>query len=214
MNFEVHDLQPLEVAVSQMKEVLKIVMHSIIFQRALGEYGFRDTESELFDVSYVRCNSRLIDLKVEGYAEEFSKALEQRQWGDEKGHVQFCVSFFERREHPGAFGLFRSEEKVTWERWNIPLVVQQPDVHRSQGNSDAERRRRQMDLERCLREQLEFVLTAASLRKEHIPPADRLGGDVPWFEISSSASEVMSGLDMFKQMLSSPPLISTAGRGR
>eukprot|EP00966_Prymnesium_polylepis_P309457 7150583-Prymnesium_polylepis.1 len=72
-----------------------------------------------------------------------------------------------------------------------------------------------MDLERCLREQLEFVLTAASLRKEHIPPADRLGGDVPWFEISSSASEAMSGLDIFKQMLSSPPLISTAGgRGR
>ena len=88
MNFELHELQPLEIAVFQVKEVLKILMHSIIFQRALGEYGFRDTESELFEVTYVRCNSRLIDLKVEEHAEEFSKAFERHQWGEEKGHVQ------------------------------------------------------------------------------------------------------------------------------
>mmetsp|Transcript_22591 Transcript_22591/g.33744 ORF Transcript_22591/g.33744 Transcript_22591/m.33744 type:complete len:95 (+) Transcript_22591:180-464(+) len=94
MNFEVHELQPLEVAVFQVKEVLKIIMHSIVFQRALGEYGFRDTESELFEVSYVRCHSRLIDLKVEEHADDFSKAFERHQWTGDKAHMQFCVSFF------------------------------------------------------------------------------------------------------------------------
>ena len=101
---------------------------------------------------------------------------------------------------------------MTWERWNIPLVVQDPIAPRPQGGSDTERRRRQQDLERALREQLEFILTAASLRKEHIPPACGLGGDVPWFEISSTASEAQTGLDIFKQLLSSPPLLN--GRGR
>lgn len=91
MNFEVHDLQPIEVAVFQVKEVLKIIMHSIVFQRALGEYGLRDTESELFEVSYVRCNSRLIDLKVEEHADEFSKTFERYQWTDDKASVQAGV---------------------------------------------------------------------------------------------------------------------------
>ena len=35
----------------QLKEVLKILLHSIIFQRALGECRLRDVDSELFDIS-------------------------------------------------------------------------------------------------------------------------------------------------------------------
>lgn len=31
-----------------------------------------------------------------------------------------------------------------------------------------------------MRQRLEFILTMASGRKEHIPPADGLGGDAPW----------------------------------
>lgn len=118
------------------------------------------------------------------------------------------MAFFERRPRLSAFGLFRSEEKVVWERWNIPLLVQHPSSSRTPGGSDSERRRRQHDVERALREQLEFILTAASSKKEHIPPAAGLGGDVPWFEISSSAAEAFSGLDIFKQLLSSPPLLN------
>ena len=81
----------------------------------------------------------------------------------------------------------------------------EPSKQPAQGASDSERRRRQHELERALRERLEFILTAASLRKEHIPPAGGLGGDHPWFEITSSASEGLSMLDNVKQLLSRPP---------
>ena len=183
-------------------------MHSIIFQRALGNYSFKDVESELFDVSYVRCASRQVDLRVEEFAvEEFAKAF---QPGREPEQVQFCISFFERRSRPGAFGFFRSEEKVIWERWYIPLHVQRPPGRQV---GEAERWQRQQELDASLRRQLEFILSTASLKKEHIPPVSVLGGDgdVQWFELSSSASETPIGLDIFKQLLSSPPLLNARG---
>lgn len=55
----------------------------------------------------------------------------------------------------------------------------------------------------------------ASGKREHIPPVDGLGGgETPWFDITweSKSSWASSGLDIFKSLLSSPPLLSTAQR--
>ena len=114
MNCEHVDLEPIEVERFQVKEVLKALLHSIIFQRALGAQQMRDTDSDLFDLSYVRSDSRAIDAKVEEQTEAFVKALERDE--TMAGH-QVCLSFFELRVRPSTFGLFRSEEKVVWERW-------------------------------------------------------------------------------------------------
>ena len=55
----------------------------------------------------------------------------------------------------------------------------------------------------------------AAGKREHIPPVDGLGGgETPWFDITweSRSSWASSGLDIFKSLLSSPPLLSTAPR--
>ena len=206
---EIHELPSIELQPFQVKEVLKVLMHSIIFQRALGNYRFKDSESELFDVPYVRCDSRQIDLRVEEHAEAFAKAANVEP-GGEPEHVQVCISFFERRSRPGAFGLFRSEERVIWERWYIRLSVQLPP--QSGPGGETERWRRQQELDGAIRRQLEVILLTAGSKKEHIPPASGLGGDdsAQWFELVSSAPEVKSGLDIFKQLLSSPPSLVNA----
>ena len=77
MNAELVELEPLEVEIYQVKEVLKILIHSIVFQRALGECKMRDTDSDLLDVSYIRCDSRPVCQRVDEYAESFSSALER-----------------------------------------------------------------------------------------------------------------------------------------
>ena len=76
MNHESIDLEPLCVERVQVKEVLKALIHSIIFQRALGAPLYRDTESDLFDITYMRCDSHLIDSKVEELAEAFSSGID------------------------------------------------------------------------------------------------------------------------------------------
>lgn len=146
------------------------------------------------------------------------------------------ISFFERRARQAAFGLFRSEERVTWERWSIPLSVLPPEaspnfeaLHREMGGAsprgggmgssglfdgrtsahNEESRRRQLALEAALRHRLELVISAASGRREHIPPADGLGGESAWFDISSDSNDSWSGFDMLKQLLSSPPQLGS-----
>ncbi len=226
MNGEIVDLSPLSVEPFQIKEVLRIVLHSIVFQRALGECRIRETESDLFDLSYVRCDSAAVEQRVDEYAEAFSSALQR---ADGARRAQICVAFVERRSRPGAFGLFKTEEKVTWERWHIPLAVVDPAAEAEPGGGTVPaapgardegeaRRRRQRQLEVQLRERLEEIVTNASTRKDHIPPVDGLGGGGPaatgsgagagaastagggasWFEVTSDASDSWSGLDVFK----------------
>lgn len=123
-----------------------------------------------------------------------------------------------------------------WERWSIPITVLPPDtnsdfgmLHREMGGAvphwtscaqhvasegrasphKEEARRRQVVLESAIRRRLEMILTSASGRREHIPPADGLGGELAWFEISSDSSDSWSGMDMLKQLLSSPPQLGS-----
>eukprot|EP00965_Chrysotila_dentata_P111018 3669370-Pleurochrysis_carterae.AAC.2 len=119
MNCERIDLDELTVERNQVKEVLKILLHSIIFQRALGESREREIDSALFELSYVCCDSRLVHLKVEEHAEAFWSALDTTP----TVRVQSSIAFVERRVRPTAFSFFRTEERVIWERWNIPLTV-------------------------------------------------------------------------------------------
>ena len=200
MNCEVHEVEPLTLEPFQVKEVLKALLHSIIFQRALSECRHRDAESELFDLPYVCCESRPIAQKVEEFAEAFSSSLER---GADTLRVQVGLAFFERRTRPAAFGLFRSEEKVVWERWSLPLAVRGADAQRDEmeAGTSAEQQRRQLELEEQLRHRLEFILEATSGKKEHIPPADGLGGETPWFEISSQSGDSWkSSLDVLKRV--------------
>jgi autophagy-related protein 101 len=225
-NCELVELDPLEIEAYQSKEVLKVLLHSIIFQRALGECRLRECESDLFDLSYVRCDSRTVCRRVDAYAEAFSSALERSASGPSAGskagqalsgsssssapaapttHVpaKICVSFVEKRSRPGTFGLFRGEDKVIWERWNIALSVRSVASAvgpTGGGEGDARRRQQQQHLAEELRARLEMILTTASSRKEHIPPADGLGGgDGTWFEVTSDSESWGGGFgDLFK----------------
>ena len=75
MNCEVISLDPLEVDPLHFKEVLKLLLHSVVFQRALGEPKFKDVNSELFAITYVRCDSALVERTVEDETEKLSNAL-------------------------------------------------------------------------------------------------------------------------------------------
>jgi len=245
-NFELFELDPIDCEAYQTKEVLKILLHSIIFQRALAACRLCDAESDLFDVSYVRCDSRAICQRVEEYAEAFSTALERSAAAPLAAApatgatgaalptagaalpsgvppslpARIALSFIERRSRPstfGIFGRFAGEEKVTWERWHIVLMVKPPEPPSSElasvggstfgslapaGGAEAARTRQQQQqaLGEELRGRLEMILTTAASRKEHIPPVDGLGGDsTSWFEVTSD-SESWGGLgDLFKQ---------------
>ena len=196
MNHEIVEMEPLECEAYQTKEVLKVLLHSIVYQRALGECRFCECESNLLiGVPYVRCSSHAICQRVDDCVENLSSELERIAHASPAGvSARIFVAFVERRCRPGTFGLFRGEERVTWERWHIALAVRSvhpPAAPAGAAECCAEGRRRRQQKEQLavdLRARLEMILTTASSRKEHIPPADGLGGGDPtWFEITSDA---------------------------
>jgi hypothetical protein len=251
MNLNLVELDVLHVEAYQIKEVLKVIfpstlvrpcrsqlvlrerhrlhplcqvlLHSIIFQRALHAVAYRDCESELFDIAYVRVDSQAISKRVEDYAEAFSSALERTE---ATRRVQICVSCVERRPRPAAFGFFRSDDQVTWERWSIALSVRSPlaplppDFCTGMGTSTSPaaaaaalaggggtaadpaamaeyRRRQQHELSEALRGRLEDILTKAASTKDHLPPAEGLGAEGTWFEVISDATD-SSLMDILK----------------
>ena len=56
MNCEVIELgaAPLEVEVYQIREALRVLLHSVLFHRTLGAVRPREVDSELVDLTYVR----------------------------------------------------------------------------------------------------------------------------------------------------------------
>lgn len=243
MNFELIELDPIACESYQTKEVLKILLHSIIFQRALNEHRLCDCESDLLDLSYVRCDSHGVSQRVEEYAEGLSSALERTHFTSKVGKsagpapapvavapMKICLAFVERRNRPGAFGLFRGEEKVIWERWHIPLAVTAPGEavsdlsqpqkapHGARERSTSESESRQLQRQQLadeLRDRLEVILTKASSRKDHIPPVDGLGGgDCSWFEVTSETEAWGGGLgDLMKFARRLGDTIATSGGG-
>ena len=65
MNLEEHVLDVLVLPPFQVKEALRCLLHTILFNRALGPVRPREMDSELFALSYVRCGVTSVDKKVE-----------------------------------------------------------------------------------------------------------------------------------------------------
>lgn len=168
-NSEVITLPLLEVEPHQVTEVLRCVMHTILFNRALGQVRPREIDSELFDVTYVNCGDPEVDAKIEARISEFSLHAEKRL-----GEVsQLYLSFFEKRKRQvGWFG--KQDERMCWEQWYINIrVISPPDLYSQEPNCLAVsnvKLQRQAKLQSAIEEMLMLIVRTVNDRKDHIPP--------------------------------------------
>lgn len=217
MNCEVFELQELEVESYQIREVLRCLLHTIMFTRALGLVRPRDVDSELFDITYVQCGDPTIERKIEEKIDSFCSWVEKNP--SKKGQV--CLLFYEKRNKAMMAWFGSKVERLYWEQWSIPLSLagpahEEPPPPLSRADSprprslsmgcrpaSEERRRR---LEAALQDAMVRILTIVNEKKDHIPPV--LSAQVASFsfEISiPSAQDSAYGLDMFKRMLQTTP---------
>ena len=130
---EVFALPPLRCELSQVRDVLSALLHTIVFARALGCCAPRDARCERVDVHYVTCGDGAVDGKIE----EKINALVRWALKTGGGEADVAVSFYEReRDKPrrgGALrealsgGRTRREEARAangyWEQWRIGLEI-------------------------------------------------------------------------------------------
>ncbi|XP_047311383.1 autophagy-related protein 101 [Impatiens glandulifera] len=209
MNCEVCQLKELEVEHFEIREVLRCILHTILFHRALGLVRPKDVDLQLFEITYVQCGDIGLEKKVDEKIDQFIERVEKHP--NKKN--QICLSFYEMKKTQATW-FSNKVERLYWEQWYINLnVVQQPKSqsgksHHSNVMIDSgetaveERSVRQAALEASLCEVLFQIIKFSNEKREHVPPIPNLDGVCFPYEITiSSSSDSAFGMDMLKRML-------------
>ncbi|XP_065875426.1 autophagy-related protein 101 isoform X1 [Euphorbia lathyris] len=208
MNCEVCHLKELEVEHFEIREVLRCILHTIVFHRALGLIRPRDIDLELFEITYVQCGDIDVEKKIDEKIEQFISWVEKHP----NKKSQICLSFYEvKSKQPSWFT--NKIERLYWEQWYINLnVSQHPKAHPGKshhskavldpGESATEERSvRRATLEASLREVLFQIIKFVNEKKDHVPPIAEGVIYFPYEVTIPSSSDSAFGMDMIKRML-------------
>ncbi|KAJ4812496.1 Autophagy-related protein 101 [Rhynchospora pubera] len=209
MNCEVCELKELVVEQFEIREVLRCILHTIIFHRALGLVRPRDINCELFELTYVQCGVPEVEKEIEEKITEFISKISKHP--NRRSH-QVCLSFYETKDKQPAW--FSSKtERVYWERWFINLQITNQRVNMKPNQTKVgfdpgeklssleEKKLHRTALEASIRENLFQIIKFVNEKMDHLPhiPPNAEGISYPYEITILSSSE--SSLDMLKRML-------------
>lgn len=194
MNLEQHQLSLIALEPFQIKEVLRCVLHTILFHRTLGSIVPQEVDCDILDVSYVRVRDTAIERAVEANIERFSQALNKSR--EQKSTVS--LSFYAKAAEASWF-LLAKEKKMYWERWILPILLT------DKPKTAVERARRHETQQSAVRDLLLQVIQVVNEKKDHIPPVKPNTNHFP-FEITwscgvGSAGDDLWGFNTLKKML-------------
>ncbi|ERN10144.1 autophagy-related protein 101 isoform X2 [Amborella trichopoda] len=209
MNHEVFTLNELEVENFEIQEVLRCILHTIVFHRALGLVRPRDIDSELFDITYVQCGDPDVEKKLEEKIDQFIAWVEKHP----NKKSQMCISFYEIKNKQAAW-FTNKTERLCWEQWfiNLSVVSSKSPTGKSHHlkplavdpseTAVEEMSAHRASLEKSLREVLFKIITLVNEKKDHIPPVQNQDVVSFPYEITiPSSSDSSFGMDMIKRML-------------
>lgn len=112
---------PQEVERFQASEVLRCLLHTILFHRVLGATEPEHVVSELFDVGYAKANAAAADKLVEDAVQLFG-SVQHTRVSPSAFRGEIALRFYEKRVKR-ILGFTSSAEKLVWEEWRVPLIV-------------------------------------------------------------------------------------------
>ncbi|KAK3222912.1 hypothetical protein Dsin_009937 [Dipteronia sinensis] len=208
MNCEVCHLKELDVEHFEIREVLRCILHTIVFHRALGLVRPKDIDLELFEITYVQCGDVEVEKKIDEKIEQFISWVEKHP----NKKSQICLSFYEVKNKQQSW-FTNKIERLYWEQWYVNLnVIQLPKTHSSKshhskvvfdpGESTSEERSiRRAALEASLRDVLFQIIKFVNEKKDHVPPISEGVVYFPYEITIPSSSDSAFGMDMIKRML-------------
>ena len=192
MNSETKALEPILLdGLFQVKGVLKCLLHSILFNRSLGNVRPKDCECDLFNVSYVKVDHENIEKAVEIETEKFYQNVKAN------GKGKMCVSFYTSHSVQSFFGIISTEEKRVFERWFIPISVVPDSVAPRPSPFNGA----------MLRDRIVSIVSFVNEKKDHIPPI----GDLLCYNfeitIPSSAGDTWGFTNFVEILKTGPPTL-------
>jgi len=157
MNCKIHEFTGLQVEEKYLGEVLRSVIHTVLFQRALGVVEPYDVYVELLDLHYVRCKSAVILRDAEVAISELKTQFSKEK---DKKNLKFVIYFNEFVEKSGIWGTRIEPSESPWEQWvfNLELLA-----------SDFVGERRLEILGRDLQTLLQSIVESSLNNLNHLP---------------------------------------------
>jgi len=182
MNCETCHLNELELEPTEIRDVLRCILHTIFFHRTLTLVRPKDVDCDLFEITYVQCGLAELEKEVDEKINQFVAWAEKHP----NRRSQVCLSFFdEKNKHPGWFS--SKTERIYWEQWFINLHVISPKGQGKSRGSKAPTNSKGQALEETssssrhdalgllIQEVLFQIINYANEKKDHIPPiSDRI----------------------------------------
>jgi len=179
MNLKELKLEEVELHASLLDEGLSAILHTILFVRdPSSEVKPIDVVcSKLGPLTYAKCGGRK---DIHDHVKESIKLLlsQLAPVGPNLKKSTLLLQFYDQREAQKFFGLFTTAEKVIFERWHIPVRVDETTFHKT----DIE----QQNIEKAhfiqyAREQIErsiLNIIEQSSSIDHIPPTSLYQYDI------------------------------------
>ncbi|CAK8562356.1 unnamed protein product [Lathyrus sativus] len=205
MSCEFFQLNELEVELVEIHEVLRCILHQIMFHRAYGPVQPKDVHMELCNITYVQCGETEVEKKIEEKIEEFLDWLVKNP----VKKSQICLSFYEVKNKK-TFWFRNRTERVYFEHWyiNLNLISDSTEYRHSceEGALEAHIARREA-LEESIRNVLSQIIDFFTKEDYNIPPIPNFDDVISFpYEITiPSSSDSAFGMDIIMRMLQSGP---------
>eukprot|EP01080_Neovahlkampfia_damariscottae_P005181 gene5181-8787_t len=111
-NTEKIQVEKIEISETQLRSILKCLINTIVFQRAIGTPKVKENDSETLNITYPSVKSQVISEKIE---QSILKIIEN---SFEK--VEVSISFYETKTIDSWFS--KKVEKKIWEAWNLEIT--------------------------------------------------------------------------------------------
>jgi len=163
----------LRLPMCHVKEAMRTILHSLVVCRSIG--GHRPIEprvvfSELLDFAYLKTDEADFDDAIEEAVSHFSATLENGP--SHAGRTQLVLSFYvtKSRKHSIWNKLVGADEKVVFEQWRLPVVLQQIRRHASPTDNLCEEANLQASASQQVQQALHWAISRTSAKVEHLPP--------------------------------------------
>jgi hypothetical protein len=113
-NYGNYEIPVLEDDLNTIKEFLRISLHTIFFNRWLGETKFEDMESQFSNISYIKLKNSDLDSIIEQNLTNLEKNLLKF------GKIQIVINFYQKKVQK----FYIMQELVNlWESWKFFFVL-------------------------------------------------------------------------------------------
>jgi hypothetical protein len=114
-NYGKYELPVLIDEIQIIKESLRIILNTIFFHRWLGDNQFKDVESTISNIYYIKLDNTKIQKEIELQIENVEKCLIKKGW------AQLVLHFYQQKIKQYFFG-----EKLDnlWESWSMFFMLE------------------------------------------------------------------------------------------